>query len=290
MSVAKKGGLGRGLSSLISSASVESGTADEIHELAVDAIAPNPDQPRVDFNEDDLAELTDSIRQVGVLQPLLVRPVGDSYQIIAGERRWQAARAAGLESVPVQVQIADDAGTLALALIENLQRSDLNPVEEAHGFKRLLDATKMTQSELASKVSKSRSAVTNALRLLDLPEEVQEMMFHNKISAGHARAVLSLPGEAARIKLAEKIASEGLSVRDAENLARLYAAGEQPRGVRAVAPRSFKLVARKLRQMLGTNVRVKQVKDRNKIEIEFRDEDDLQRIFAALTQASSPEE
>lgn len=288
--MAKKGGLGRGLSSLISSASQESRIGEEIHELALDAITPNPDQPRVDFNEEDLAELTDSISQVGVLQPLLVRPVGDGYQIIAGERRWHAARAAGLERVPVQVQIADDAGTLALALIENLQRADLNPIEEAHGFKRLLEATKMTQSELASKVSRSRSAVTNALRLLDLPEEVQEMMFNNKLSAGHARAVLSLPGEAGRVKLAEKIVAEGLSVRDAENLARLFAAGEQPRGVRAVTPRSFKVVARKLRQMLGTNVRVKQIKDRNKIEIEFRDEDDLQRIFATLSNSAPTEE
>lgn len=288
--MAKKGGLGRGLSSLITSASQESRIGEEIHELALDAITPNPDQPRIDFNEEDLAELTDSISQVGVLQPLLVRPVADGYQIIAGERRWHAARAAGLERVPVQVQIADDAGTLALALIENLQRADLNPIEEAHGFKRLLEATKMTQSELASKVSRSRSAVTNALRLLDLPEEVQEMMFNNKLSAGHARAVLSLPGEAGRIKLAEKIVAEGLSVRDAENLARLFAAGEQPRGVRAVAPRSFKVVARKLRQMLGTNVRVKQTKDRNKIEIEFRDEDDLQRIFSALSNPAPTEE
>lgn len=278
-----RGGLGRGLSSLISTASQESRTSEEVHELAIDMISPNPDQPRTDFDKDGIEELADSISKVGLLQPILVRPVGDGYQIIAGERRWQAARIAGLERIPVRVQSADDAGTLELALIENLQRRDLNPIEEAHGYKRLLEAREMTQSELASKVSKSRSAVTNALRLLDLPEEVQELMFEGKLTAGHARAILSVGGESLRIKLAEKIVTDNLSVREAENLSRLYAAGAEPRPVKPATPRTFKLAARKLRQMLATNVRVKQTKDKCKIEIEFRDEQDLQRIFGLLT-------
>lgn len=280
-----RGGLGRGLSSLISNASQESRTSEEVHELALDMIVPNPDQPRSDFDKDGIEELADSISKVGLLQPILVRPAGDVYQIIAGERRWQAARVAGLERVPVRVQSADDAGTLELALIENLQRRDLNPMEEARGYKRLIDATEMTQSELASKVSKSRSTVTNALRLLDLPEEVQELMFENKLTAGHARAVLSVGDEQARIKLAEKIVAENLSVREAENLSRLISSGAAPRVQRPVTPRSFKVAARKLRQVLATNVRVKQTKDRCKIEIEFKDEDDLQRIFGLIAES-----
>ena len=278
-----KGGLGRGLSSLISTASQESWSNDTVHELSLDMIVPNPDQPRSDFDSSGIEELADSLSKVGMLQPILVRPVGESYQIIAGERRWQAARLLGLEKVPVRVQAADDAGTLELALIENLQRRDLNPIEEARGYRRVIQATAITQSELADKVSKSRSTITNALRLLDLPEEVQDLMFEGKLTAGHARAVLSVGDEAARIRLATKIIDENLSVREAENLSRLMVAGEQPRVSRPAAPRVFKVAARKLRQLLGTSVRVKQTKDKCKIEIEFKDEADLERIFGLIT-------
>jgi ParB family chromosome partitioning protein len=241
------------------------------------------------MDEGGIEELADSIGKVGLLQPILVRPLGDGYQIIAGERRWRASRQAGLERVPVRVLSVDDTESLELALIENLQRDDLNAIEEARGYKRLLTTHQMTQAELASKVSKSRSAITNALRLLDLPEEVQEQVYGGSLTAGHARAVLSVPAEAARIRLANKIVSDGLSVREAENLARLFAAGQTERAPRPVAPKSFKLVARKLRRLLGTNVRVKQGKDKNKIEIEFQTEAELERLYNALTGGSSRE-
>jgi ParB family transcriptional regulator, chromosome partitioning protein len=276
-------GLGRGLSALIPSASQESQTNGDLHELAIDMISPNPDQPRTDISEEGIAELADSISKVGLLQAIIVRPLGEGYQIIAGERRWRAARQAGLERVPVRVLSKTETESLEIALIENLQRQDLNAIEEARGYRKLLTEYRMTQAELADKVSKSRSAVTNALRLLDLPDEVQELVYENKMTAGHARAVLSVPDESARQKLAQKIVDEGLSVRDAENLARLFAAGQTERAPRPITPKTYKTVARKLRRLLTTNVRVKLVKDKGKIEIEFQNEDDLDRIFALLT-------
>ena len=276
-------GLGRGLSALIPSASQESQTNGDLHELAIDMISPNPGQPRTDIGEDGIAELADSISKVGLLQPIIVRPLGDGYQIIAGERRWRAARQAGLERVPVRVLARTETESLEMALIENLQRQDLNAIEEARGYRKLLTEYRMTQAELADKVSKSRSAVTNALRLLDLPDEVQELVYENKMTAGHARAVLSIPDEGLRLKLAQKIVDEGLSVRDAENLARLYAAGQTAHTPRPITPKSFKTVARKLRRLLATNVRVKLAKDKGKIEIEFQNEEDLDRIFGLLS-------
>lgn len=279
-----KRGLGRGLGALISSASLESQAGEEITELAIDQITPNPEQPRTDIDEAGIAELADSITKVGLLQPILVRPMGEKYQIIAGERRWRACRMAGLERVPVRVRSSSEVESLALALIENLQRDDLNPIEEARGYKRLLSDHQMTQAEMADHVSKSRSTITNALRLLDLPEDVQELVYAGRLTAGHARAVLAVPDEDARIRLATKLADEGLSVREAENLARLYAAGQTDRAPRPVTPKSFKLVARRLRRMLGTNVRVRSGKDKNKIEIEFKSEEELERIFRLLTE------
>jgi len=284
-----KRGLGRGLSALIPSASQESHAGQEVNELALDLISPNPEQPRTDMDEDALAELADSIKKVGLLQPIIVRAMGEGYQVIAGERRWRACRIAGLERVPVRVLDINETESLEIALIENLQREDLNAIEEACGYRKLLSEFQMTQAELADKVSKSRSTITNALRLLDLPEEVQDLVYSGAMSAGHARAVLSVPEESSRIKLAEKIVAEGLSVREAENMARLYAAGQTERAPRPVTPKSFKQVARSLRRFLGTNVRVKQGKDKNKIEIEFRNEDELQRIFALIGENETPE-
>ena len=276
-------GLGRGLSALIPSASQESQTNGDVYELAIEMISPNPDQPRTDLSEDSLLELSDSIKKVGLLQPILVRPMGEGYQIIAGERRWRASRQAGLERVPVRVRTSTEIESLEIALIENLQRKDLNPMEEARGYRRLLTEHRMTQAELADKVSKSRSTITNALRLIDLPEEVQEMVYQGGMTAGHARAVLSVPDESARLKLAHRIVDDGLSVREAENLARLFAAGQTDRTPRPPTPKSFKVVARQLRRRLGTNVRVKLAKDRGKIEIDFQGEDDLDRIYRLLT-------
>jgi ParB family chromosome partitioning protein len=282
-----KRGLGRGLSALIPSASQESHTSDEVSELAIEMISPNPEQPRTDMSDEGVAELADSIAKVGLLQPIIVRALGEGYQIIAGERRWRAARQAGLDRVPVRVLSMNATESLEIALIENLQRQDLNAVEEARGYRKLLTEYRMTQAELADKVSKSRSTITNALRLLDLPDAVQELVYQAKLTAGHARAVLSVPDEGIRLKLADRIVSDGLSVREAENLARLYAAGQTERAPRAVTPKSFKLVARKLRRLLATNVRVKLTKDKGKIEIDFQNEEELGRIFSVLVNADA---
>ena len=277
-----KRGLGKGLSALIPGAGQEVG--GEVLELAVDTVAPNPNQPRTAMDEAHIAELADSIRKVGVLQPIVVRPHAGEYQIIAGERRWRAARAAGLEKVPVRVMMCSETEALALALIENLQREDLNPVEEARGYRRLIDEYHMTQSELADRVSKSRSAVTNTLRLLDLPEDILELLYNNQISAGHARAILSVPDDDRRRTLARKCVDDGLSVREAEGLAKLLAAGASIQTQRVVTPKSYKIVARKLRRLLATNVRVRQTAKKGKIEIDFIDEGDLERIVRVLTE------
>jgi ParB family chromosome partitioning protein len=285
--VSKQGGLGRGLASLIPTGG-QTGTGEQ-KELPLDQVFPNPDQPRTNMDEDGISELADSIKQVGVLQPVIVRPRDAGYQIIAGERRWRAARVAGLETIPVRIMHADETQSLELALIENLQRQDLNPVEEARGYRKLLSEYDMTQAELAEKVSKSRSAITNALRLLDLPEDVQEFLYDGRLSAGHARAVLSVPDEEKRVRLANKIVEQGLSVREAENLSRLYLAGEVERSPRPVTPKSYKLVARRLRKQLGTAVRVKQTQNKGKIEIDFQNEEELERIYKALSPAGDVE-
>lgn len=286
MSVPRRG-LGRGLGALIPSANQPA--AEEIVELPLTVIAPNPNQPRTTIDDEQSDELADSVRRVGVLQPIIVRPHGEEYQIVAGERRWRAAKAAGLEKVPVRVMGATEGEALELALIENLQRQDLNAMEEARGYRRLLTEYQMTQAELADKVSKSRSAVANTLRLLDLPDEIQELLAADKLTAGHARAVLAVPDEERRLKLAQKIVDEGLSVREAENLARLFAAGGVERAPRPVTPKAFKIVARKLRRFLATNVRVRQTANKCKIEIDFQTEEELERIFRLLTEGPARE-
>lgn len=290
-SVKKRGGLGRGLNALVSEAEYETGgsaasasKAASETKLPIEDIVPNPNQPRIHFNETELRELSESIQEHGVLQPLLVRKHGNGYEIIAGERRYQASKLAGLEELPVIIKDVNDEEMLALALIENLQRSDLNPVEEAKGYRQLIDASDMTQEALSKAVSKSRSAITNSLRLLDLPEVVQQMIFEGKLTAGHARAILAVPYEDARIRLAEKVVAEGLSVRATENLAPLFSAGETPKTSRPATPQSFKKAARVLRQVFNTNVRVKSSRGKNKIEIEFKDEEELSRILGEMIQ------
>lgn len=247
--------------------------------VSIEKIHPNPNQPRTHFNETELEELSESIREHGVLQPLLVRKKGEEFEIIAGERRYQASKIAGLSELPVIIKDVDDQKMLELALIENLQRSDLNPIEEAKGYRQLIKASGMTQEALSKAVSKSRSAITNSLRLLDLPERVQELLFEGKLTAGHARAILAVPFEEQRIKLAEKVVADGLSVRATENLAPLFSVGETPKAPRPVTPQSYKKAARVLRQVFNTNVRVKSTRGKNKIEIEFKDEDELARIL-----------
>ncbi len=287
----KKPALGRGLGSLMGEAQSETGYVDQKEEtkVSIDKINPNPNQPRTHFNETLLNELADSIRENGVLQPLLVRKKGEGYEIIAGERRYQASKIAGLEELPVIVKEVDDQKMLELALIENLQRSDLNPIEEAKGYRQLIKASGMTQEALSKAVSKSRSSITNSLRLLDLPEPVQQYLFDGRLTAGHARAILAVPYEEQRIKLADKVVAEGLSVRATENLAPLFSVGETPRAPRTVMPQSYKRAARVLRQALNTNVKVKSTRGKNKIEIEFKDEEELTRILASMVSGDDDE-
>jgi len=275
---------------LIPSAAEESGIPQEaLDELRISLIEPNPDQPRSEIDEERIAELSASIAKHGVLQPILVRPRGEKYEIVAGERRWRAARLAGLEKIPARIVSFDDIESLEIALIENLQREDLNPIEAAYGYKRIIADKKITQSELAELVSKSRVSITNAMRLLELPEEVQALVFEGALSAGHARAILAVQDEDTRIKLAKKAVDEGLSVRAVEALARFSGGGIIPSGTkRAVSPKTYKAAARKLRRLLGTNVRVKRTKDKSKIEIEFVDEADLARIYQTLTGDEKP--
>ncbi len=279
----RRGGLGRGLGSLISEAQSESGYTSPDTTVSLSDIVPNPNQPRVHFDDELLDELAESIKAHGVLQPLLVRKHDGKYEIIAGERRYQASLRAGLKEVPVIVREVDDREMLELALIENLQRSDLNPIEEAKGYRQLIEANGLTQDALAKAVSKSRSAIANALRLLDLPGAVQDMLFEGKISAGHARAILSVPDDEARVKLAERVVAEGLSVRATERLAPLFSVGEEPRPARTVAPQSYKRAARALRRYFDVPVRVKSLRGKNKIEIEFTDEEDLGRLIQMMT-------
>lgn len=287
----KKPALGRGLGSLMGEAQSETGFVEQKEEtkVPIDKINPNPNQPRTHFNETLLNELADSIRENGVLQPLLVRKKGKGYEIIAGERRYQASKIAGLEELPVIVKEVDDQKMLELALIENLQRSDLNPIEEAKGYGQLIKASGMTQEALSKAVSKSRSSITNSLRLLDLPAPVQQYLFDGRLTAGHARAILAVPYEEQRIKLADKVVAEGLSVRATENLAPLFSVGETPRTPRPVMPQSYKRAARVLRQALNTNVKVKSSRGKNKIEIEFKDEEELTRILSSMVSGDDDE-
>ena len=286
--MAKKSGLGRGLNALISEANAETGNEPEAV-LSISEIVRNPNQPRKTFDDDKLAELADSIRQNGVLQPILVRRKGQKYEIVAGERRYQASKLAGLKEIPAVVREIDDDKVFQLALIENLQRSDLSPIEEAKGYKQLLTSRSLTQEELAKILSKSRSAIANTLRLMDLPVEVQHMMEQGLLTAGHARAILAVPSEEGRIKLAKKVVTESLTVRQTENLAPLFSVEHTETRTRVAAPQSFKRAARELRKMLDTNVKVKQVRGKNKIEIEFKDEDELARILAQIQPGNEEE-
>ena len=287
--MAKKAALGKGLNALFTETAAESGSEPEAS-LPIASIVTNPDQPRKSFDETQLSELSDSIKQNGVLQPILVRKKGDKYEIVAGERRYQASKLAGLKEIPAIVREIDDAEVFQLALIENLQRSDLTPIEEARGYRQLLDTKGLTQEGLAKILSKSRSAIANTLRLMDLPQEVQDMMEEGQITAGHARAILAVPSEEGRIKLAQKVVAENLTVRQTENLAPLFSVTRDEIKPKNPAPQYFKRAARTLRQALDTTVKVKQIRGKNKIEIEFKDEDDLARIIDQLSSGSQSQE
>lgn len=283
----KRSGLGKGLESLMGGADAEvAGAVAADSVLPLSDILPNKGQPRKNFDEDALNELADSIKQNGVLQPILVRKKGQRYEIVAGERRYQASKRAGLSEIPVIIRDISDEDVFKLALIENLQRSDLDPIEEAQGFKKLIEQTGMTQQELGQALSKSRPAIANALRLLDLPKEVQQLMVERKLTAGHARAILAVPSEEGRIKLAQKVVEDGLTVRQTENLAPLFSDTNRRPPERVATPQSFKRAARQLRLVLDTDVRVKRLRNKNKIEIEFGSEEDLARLVDQLSRVS----
>ncbi len=263
----------------------EKGTVGEVE---LSKVQPNPDQPRTHFKPEEIEELANSIKKEGLLQPILVNKVGDHYQIIAGERRWQACKGLDMKTIPVRFWTADNDKALELALIENIQRSDLNPIEEAYGYKRLMERKGMTQSEVAQTVSKGRSTIANALRLLDLPEEAQQLLFEEKISAGHARAILSIPTPEGRKTLTNKLVNEKLSVRETESIARLLSGRDKSKEAgtskRLPTPASFKKAARSLSKFLSAPVRVKTVQGKNKIEIQFQDEEELERILNAIAE------
>lgn len=278
----KQKGLGRGLGALIDDFSA-SGGPEQVTRLPLQKIEPNPNQPRHVFDEEELQALADSIAEHGIIQPLAVRETdGGYYQIIAGERRWRAARLAGLDELPVVVLDADDRTVMELALIENLQRQDLNPMEEAEGYRSLMQDYGMTQEQAAQRVGKSRPAVANALRLLSLPPEVAAYVIDGSLSAGHARAVLSLPDAHAQKIAAQKIIALRLSVRQAEAMCK-HMAQEKPAKETPVFAVNYVAECEKaLTKQLGRKVKIVSGKRKGRFELEFYDQDDLQRLYEAL--------
>ena len=278
----KLGGLGRGLDSLFADNSVDE-LNPSVNKLRIMEIEPNRDQPRKDFDEKSLSELAESIEQHGVLQPLVVRPLTNGgYQLVAGERRWRAARIAGLTEVPVIIKELTDEEVIEIAMIENLQREDLNPLEEALGYRYMMDELKVTHEQAAEKVGKSRPAVANALRLLKLPNEMQEMVKNNLISPGHARALLGFDSEDMIIQTAKMIVKEDLSVRDVESLVKKSKkVPKVPKN--QVRDKFFSEVELALVENLGRKVKIKEAKqDAGVLEIEFFDKDDLEGLAMKL--------
>lgn len=283
--------LGRGLDFLISGGA--DGGRDEVLQLDLDSIRPNPFQPRREFVESDLADLAASIREHGVLQPVVVRRQGDAYQLVAGERRWRACQQLALATIPAIVREADDAQMLELALVENIQRADLNPIELAHAFRGYLDRMGVTQDQAASRLGKSRPALANTLRLLDLPQDVQDLVSRGTLTAGHARALLSLGSPELQRALAQRIVAEGWSVREAERAAQepaqtVIPPSDGPAAVAEVAPERdahFRDLEAQLRDRLGTRVRIQDRGAKGRILIEYYTPSDLERVLELLLNA-----
>jgi ParB family transcriptional regulator, chromosome partitioning protein len=283
-----KKGLGRGLSALIPNAAelkAEPGTETAPREIAVQRITPSPFQPRRAFDEVKIEELAASIRSQGVIQPLIVRPKGDEFELIAGERRWRAAMKAGLSHVPVVIRDASDHEALQLALVENLQREDLNPIEEASGYRRLQEEFHWSQEEMAERIGKSRPTVTNALRLLGLPTEVQQEVAAGNLPAGQARALLGLHTEPLIISACREVIAKGLSTRETEKMVRHLVIGRKRRRPAALIDPDLKSIVEELQRCLGTRVRLlpKARSAKGKIEIEYYSHADLDRIIGTLT-------
>ena len=292
-----KTALGKGLGALIATRPpspivsptpvVESG--ERIQRIAINQIVPTPLQPRTDFRDDVLQELVDSIREHGIIQPLIARKRGDKFELIAGERRWRAAQRVGLEEAPVIVREASDQDVLELALIENLQREDLNPIEEARAFSRLAREFHLRQEDIAQKVGKSRAAIANSMRLLDLHEQVQSYLTKGRISVGHAKVLLALKSQEEQLILAEEIIRRGLTVRAAEKLVAGHFArngvAKPTRGLATPAPSlapALQQLQNRLQQRLATHVAFHHGEKRGRIEIEYYGSDDLQRLLGLL--------
>ena len=276
----KKGGLGKGLEAIFAENATEDQNATVT--LKISDLEPNREQPRHEFKEEALMELADSISRHGILQPLLVRPLlGGGYQIVAGERRWRAARMAGLTEVPAVIRELDASQVMELALIENLQREDLSPLEEAQGYAALIDTYGFTQEEVAETVGKSRPAVTNALRLMKLPEEIRSMLEEGVLSAGHARALLALPEEEAMVALARQVKEKGLSVRQVEELAKKASqrGKEEKKEKKSRKIPYFSEAELALHDHLGRKVSVNGTKKKGVLQIEFYGEEDLKELL-----------
>mgnify|MGYP002552493679 CR=1 FL=1 len=310
----KKGGLGKGLDSLIPSGApknkkniteekkqpvkVVEKVVEKIVEKPVEMkmkiteVEPNREQPRKNFDEDALLELAESIKQFGVLQPLLVQKKDDYYEIIAGERRWRAAKLAGLKEVPVIIKDFSDQEVVEIALIENIQRENLNPIEEAMAFKKLLTEFNLKQDEVAERVSKSRTAVTNSMRLLKLGEKVQQMIIDDMITTGHARALLAIDDEEQQYLLATKIFDEKLSVRETEKLIKSLKNPKKQVKVVKTVENAFVYddLAEKMKRVLGTKVSISpKGNGKGKIEIEYYSDDELERMFEMITSVQKGE-
>ena len=281
--------LGRGLGALLSSdRTIDLGA--ESSEVELDSIVPGPMQPRINFDEAALESLAESIKTHGIVQPLLVRRRGDGFELIAGERRWRAAKMAGLTRVPVLVKDVTDENVLEIALIENIQREDLNPIEEAQAYKRLIENVGLTQEALAIRIGRDRSYITNYLRLLKLPPDLQQLVIEGRLSTGHARTILGLSQADVQRRLARQVIEDGLSVRATEILVQKATADRPPRAVRAaqtVDP-NIRAAETKLRRALGTQVRIVHMggDGRGKVEISFYNAQDLDRIYDLLITAA----
>ncbi len=275
--------LGKGLRALMGAG--EEQVRDQVQQIGLDQIRPNPFQPRRTFDEASLEELSDSIRRQGVLQPVVVRPMGEGYELIVGERRWRASAKAGLKEIPALVRHVSDEEMMAQALVENIQREDLNPIEEAHAYRQLMQLAGLTQEELAAMVGKKRPTVANSLRLLSLTPSVQEMVLEGKISAGHAKVLLGLEGKE-QLKAAAEVVEKGLSVRETERLVQGLAKKKVPRGTtkKQSSPNpQLAQVENLLQEALGTRVRIKpRSKSAGRIEIEYYTSEDITRIVHSL--------
>lgn len=277
-------GLGKGLGALLGESAMQLSAQQSPLLLPLQKIEPNRLQPRKSFNEEELSSLADSIRQHGVIQPLTVRLLDTGYyQIIAGERRWRAARMAGLREVPVVIIEADDKKAMELALIENLQRADLTPIEEARGYQQLIGEYGLTQEQVADRVSKSRPAVANAMRLLSLPDELLSMVESGKLTAGHARALLSIKDERQQLAVAQKVVNLQLSVRQTEAMCKKLLKAEQKPEPKPVEVDYLAECEKALTRCLGRGVKIVSGKRKGKIELEYYGQEDLQRLYEALS-------